>query len=110
MNITPETRIFRKILRRYIPNSEVQDGQEFRCSLNAELDFVSPPAWRNWRVPRRGRGQANSRHAKPVALMARHDAEVDAGHGWAAEMEVQIYCAQPDFCGGDNCVSWAVFG
>jgi hypothetical protein len=28
---------------------------------------------------------------------------LDSGDG-------SLYCAQNGFCGGDNCVSWAVFG
>lgn len=78
------------------PNSicfsgEVREGQEYRRSVGANLDFVLKlPGGID--VALTQPGSATCKLSAWVAnppLMAHHDTEIDAGYDWTAELEVQ---------------------
>ena len=72
-------------------SGEAREGQEYRRTLNSDLDFVMRLPGGFDIVPNRG-GQQDCKLSAWVAnppLMAHHDTEIDAAHDWTAEQEVQ---------------------
>jgi hypothetical protein len=71
-------------------SGEVQDGQEFRRSLNAELDFVLRlPGGIDVVTTQSTRTCELASWVANPPLRAHHDTEIDAGYDWTAELEVR---------------------
>jgi hypothetical protein len=71
-------------------SGEVREGQEFRRSVNADLDFLLRLPGGFDVVPRQRetRCELSAWVANPP-LRAHHDTEIDAAYDWTAEQEVQ---------------------
>ena len=86
-------------------SGEVQDGQEFRRSLNAELDFVLRLPGGIDVVPTQSKRTCElSAWVANPPLRAHHDTEIDAGYDWTSEMEVQA--SRREFLFPTNCVDY----
>jgi hypothetical protein len=71
-------------------SGEVQDGQEFRRSLSADLDFVLRLPGGIDVLPTQSKRTCElSAWVANPPLMAHHDTEIDAEYDWTAEMKVQ---------------------
>jgi len=68
---------------------EVSEGQEFRKSLNSDLEFVLEPGWSIAVVPKRPEGDCQEFASVVNAPYRAHrDLDIDASYEWTAEQEV----------------------
>ena len=70
-------------------SGKVSAGQEFRQTLNAELEFALKPGWNIAIVPKRPEGSCDEFASVVNAPYRAHrDLDVDTSYGWTAEQEV----------------------
>lgn len=69
-------------------SGEVSEGEEYRKTLNTELEFVLAPGWTICIVPKRPEGDCRE-FASVVnpPYRAHRDLDIDTSYGWTAEDE-----------------------
>jgi hypothetical protein len=69
-------------------SSAVSEGEEFRKTLNTELEFVLAPGWSITIVPKRPEGDCREFASEVNAPYRAHrDLYIDTSYGWTAEDE-----------------------
>lgn len=70
-------------------SGKVSDGEEFRKTLNAELEFVLKPGWNITIAPKRPEGRCDEFASVVNAPYRAHrDLYIDTSYAWTAEQEV----------------------
>jgi hypothetical protein len=88
-------------------SGKVFDGEEFRKTLNAELEFVLKPGWNIAIIPKRPEGSCDE-FASVVngPYRAHRDLYIDTSYGWTAEQEVSI--SPREFRFVTNCADYRI--
>jgi hypothetical protein len=72
-------------------SGEVSAGEEFRRTLNTELEFVLEPGWNIVIMPKRPAGDCQEFASVVNAPYRAHrDLYIDMSYGWTAEEEVSL--------------------
>ncbi len=72
-------------------SGEVSEGEEFRKTLNTDLEFVLEPGWTIAVVPKRPVGDCKElASVVNPPYRARRDLDIDTGWGWKAEEVVSV--------------------